>query len=383
MTTLHIDRGFAWMALLGVLVAMDATAAPAVTKPTAKTSAAVAPRTVPSTAPKLVPTLRTIAIPAAQKPSLAGKRLYDPARLASALTYVGAIPRLTVKPGRVVNLEPVTAEPTVPVGAITALAPALVQKLDRFKSRLKVINFGKPLLTATVVDHTAKQTPIRDQGGRGTCVAHAAVAALEALYKRAGVTRNLSENHAYNVFMSAEGSSCMADPGLQTWKAAGYLTSNRICEEAESPYVNSTGNSCQTIPAACAANRTHGYVTTNVFFAPAYGGTGTSIATNTAFLESLIDLDYDIVMGFFVAGSDWSDGTAATGAIDVQVDAQGNPAGAYGGHAMLIVGYNQTAGHFIVKNSWGTDVGHAGYYHLTYEYVQTYAKYGYVVTASI
>ena len=50
-----------------------------------------------------------------------------------------------------------------------------------------------------------------------------------------------------------------------------------------------------------------------------------------------------------------------------------------GAHSMLIVGYNRSPAYFIIKNSWGTDFGHAGYAYVTYEYMQTYAKYGYVV----
>ena len=46
---------------------------------------------------------------------------------------------------------------------------------------------------------------------------------------------------------------------------------------------------------------------------------------------------------------------------------------------MLVVGYNRTANYFIVKNSRGTGWGHDGYAHISYEYPQTYGKYGYAV----
>jgi hypothetical protein len=46
---------------------------------------------------------------------------------------------------------------------------------------------------------------------------------------------------------------------------------------------------------------------------------------------------------------------------------------ALGGHALLIVGYNgasaDTSGHFIVRNSWGSDWGLNGYAYLPYVYV--------------
>jgi C1A family cysteine protease len=68
--------------------------------------------------------------------------------------------------------------------------------------------------------------------------------------------------------------------------------------------------------------------------------------------------------------------------LDVILDKYGNPLASRGGHAMLIVGYDRTSGpmpYFIVKNSWGTDIEHGGYYHFSYDYLRTYAKYGYIV----
>ena len=40
-----------------------------------------------------------------------------------------------------------------------------------------------------------------------------------------------------------------------------------------------------------------------------------------------------------------------------------------GGHAILIVGYDDTKGRFIVRNSWGTSWGDNGYCYFPYEYL--------------
>jgi hypothetical protein len=45
------------------------------------------------------------------------------------------------------------------------------------------------------------------------------------------------------------------------------------------------------------------------------------------------------------------------------------------GHAMLVVGYDDGAagqGHYIVRNSWGTGWGDAGYAYLPYDYLVRY-----------
>lgn len=67
---------------------------------------------------------------------------------------------------------------------------------------------------------------------------------------------------------------------------------------------------------------------------------------------------------------------------DVILDNYGNPLQSRGGHAMVIVGYdrrNASLPYFICKNSWGTQAGDEGYYYLSYDYIRTYAKYGYIV----
>lgn len=40
-----------------------------------------------------------------------------------------------------------------------------------------------------------------------------------------------------------------------------------------------------------------------------------------------------------------------------------------GGHAVLAVGYDDTASQFIVRNSWGADWGDRGYCRMPYDYL--------------
>jgi C1A family cysteine protease len=234
-------------------------------------------------------------------------------------------------------------------------------------------------LADVTASNLAHQTAIKDQGDRGTCTAFASVGALEARGKREGRVRNLSENHAFQIFMIESSSTCTVNGGFTTWKTGPILTDRGICSESLMPY---TSSSCPTsIPVACNTAANTKFNNTVHFFTPEFGGAGSLRADNTNLLEAFIKAGYDIVYGLNVAGSDWSDGS---GVIDVQVDSNGNPAGAYGGHAMLLVGYNRTQNYFVVKNSWGADWGHDGYAHISYEYLQTYGKYGYaVLTASV
>lgn len=45
--------------------------------------------------------------------------------------------------------------------------------------------------------------------------------------------------------------------------------------------------------------------------------------------------------------------------------------GSIGGHAVMLVGYDDTKQQFIVRNSWGTGWGDNGYFYLPYQYVNT------------
>ena len=323
--------------------------------------------------------IRPVQASAPLQSAIAAKKVFDPAVL--KLSYIGDVPQLQLGASKKVTLEPVNqAAPQY-----VAVDPALRAQLTKYQPHYSARYVGKARLSPKViekqVDAKPWQTPIKDQGARGTCVAFASMAGLEQYYKKAyGISADLSENHAYNIFMSKIGSSCMADPGIRTVDAPNYINgSNLVCEESASGYVSSTSSSCSTIPAGCTSTRKHGITNAAKLFSPEFGGTGDELATNTSYLEALVNLGLPVVMGVYVAGSDWSDGSAESGIVDVQKNANGTPAGAYGGHAMLLVGYNATQDYVIFKNSWGTDRGHDGYFHLSYEYLQTYAKYGYVI----
>lgn len=40
-----------------------------------------------------------------------------------------------------------------------------------------------------------------------------------------------------------------------------------------------------------------------------------------------------------------------------------------GGHAVLVIGYNDATQRFIVRNSWGTNWGMKGYFTMPYDYL--------------
>lgn len=326
---------------------------------------------------KLAVALQPITVDPALKPALTGKRKFDPAALAANLRVVNGTPLLKIKRGREYPLMPLGVEPKPSASLqMTALPPQLLQYKKHIESPIVA---GRRI--GTLIDRTVRneQTAIRDQGGRGTCTAFASMAAMEGWAKRnRGKTLDLSENHAFDLFMKEASSSCTTQGGYTTWKTGVVLSASGACFETLMPY---SGSSCPaSVPAACSLPAVrYRFTATQQMFTPKYGGTGSFRADNTNLLEAFLKGGMDIVYGVDVAGSDWSDGTLDDGVVDVQVDSAGNPVGGYGGHAMLLVGYNREGRYFVFKNSWGADSGHDGYVHLSYDYVQVYGKYGYAV----
>jgi len=74
---------------------------------------------------------------------------------------------------------------------------------------------------------------------------------------------------------------------------------------------------------------------------------------------------YPFVFGFSVYESFESPIVARTG----EVPMPGRGESLLGGHAMVVVGYDEPQRRFLVRNSWGTSWGRAGYGTMPYEYL--------------
>jgi C1A family cysteine protease len=200
---------------------------------------------------------------------------------------------------------------------------------------------------------------------------------MEAWAKRnKNVTLDLSENYAFERFMNSADRECDPGVGFKTWKSGVVLSDKGVCNEMQMPYTTVCPTS---VPAVCKNNDDFKFKEVKHFFTPKYGGIGSLRADNVNLLEAWLNAGFDIVYGVEVAGTDWGDGTLRTGIVDVQVDANGDPAPSVGGHSMVLIGYNRVQDYLIFKNSWGANSGHAGFVYLSYDYVETYGKYGYAV----
>jgi C1A family cysteine protease len=231
------------------------------------------------------------------------------------------------------------------------------------------------------VDHRPDQSPIKNQENRGTCVSHASMAVIEAF---GHIPDDLSEQYTHYKFMEFSGQPHNDDIGLKTTDAAPLLarSDGRVCLESDWPYIpdqetinDMVAKGTYRPPENAIKNQTYGIDSYKIITDK--GLEGESIK-NTKYLETLLDLGYNIVIGTWVSWDDKDN----NGILDPVLDSSGKPVGK-GGHAMLVVGYNRPSQYFIVKNSWGPGWGHNGYAYFHYNLIRSCFKYGYVVDSVV
>lgn len=175
-------------------------------------------------------------------------------------------------------------------------------------------------------------TPVRDQGTCGACVAFATCAALEArALIHFGVTLDLSEAH---LFHCGNPDGCLR--GWQPDAALSWAGRHGVGLEDDLPYA--AGTSCAAVEPAVRVPKWSAAVSAEqrkrliAFNGPVIGGM--RVFDDLPFYESGV---YRHVAG-------------AQRAL----------------HAVCVVGYDDDAGHWIVKNSWGEDWGEDGYVRIAY-----------------
>lgn len=252
-----------------------------------------------------------------------------------------------------------------------SLRPASQQALDRYKDYVDGKASGAP--TPAQVSLKRRQSPVKDQQQRGTCVAFAIVAAMEAAYNANGQLVDLSEEDAYWTLKA--GRSCQSGTFLEFFQLA-QLSANGVSTERDWPY---RGNPAElgcpratvSRPAQAAQNAKWAPST---FWSIPRGDSLTQdtgvYANNPRQIESWLATGHEVYIAVSVAGD-----LSQRGVIDVLLDERGELTSSWAGHAMLIVGYDKAnGGTFEVKNSWGTQAGDGGYIKLSYDYIRVYAR---------
>ena len=223
----------------------------------------------------------------------------------------------------------------------------------------------------------ALMPPVRNQRGRGTCVAHASAAVREYLLGAESTQGDLSEQFLYWACKKIDGF-----PGEGTWikTAMAVLEDKGICTETVWPYNPNkiADNEGQDPPPADAVEKAASYrIAQGDLVEPRWVDD----------LKKALANNKPVAFAVPVYGYWLSEPVHTNGDIRMPLPADK----VIGGHAMCMVGYQDDAdvpggGYFLVRNSWGTtwakeSAPGAGYCRLPYAFMAQYGRSAYTATA--
>lgn len=191
--------------------------------------------------------------------------------------------------------------------------------------------------------------PVMNQGNCGSCVAFAAVATLEGQYRISATLPWLTPTFSPQQLFNCGGGACGF--GWYPSSAASYLKKQGVVDSSCSPYESgSTGEDVQCKKNFCENQVERTYKIAN-FNTPSTRG-GSSAKVKEALKKGPLMTSMTVYEDFMVYAS----------GIYKSVSNK-----SVGGHAVSIVGFNDTERYWIVRNSWGTDWGEAGFIRVSYD----------------
>ncbi len=229
------------------------------------------------------------------------------------------------------------------------------------------------------IDMRHGMPPVRDQGGRGTCVAQACVAVREYLLGEDSASGDLSEQFLYWACKQRDGIPELSGTWIRVGMAA--LKGDGVGTEATwryNPVDDPTNEGQGPPPAGALAEALEYRVSDTEKLQPRWPTT----------LKKVLATPKPVAFAVPVYNYWFGEPVRSSGDIRLPLSSDS----VAGGHAMCMVGYEDDAdvpggGYFIIRNSWGTDswgkdnVVQAGHGRLPYAYMTGYGKSAYTASA--
>jgi C1A family cysteine protease len=222
---------------------------------------------------------------------------------------------------------------------------------DRVDNRDHIYSANVSTIPARV-DLRNNCSSIEDQGNLGSCTGNAIAGIIEYLCRKAKKNTDVSRLFIYYQERLLEGtvnydSGAYIRDGIKAVNKVGVPTENLW------PYIERKFN----YPPTQAA-----YINAGTRKAVGYQRCANFAAVKTALAQG-----YPVVVGFDVYESFETITVATTGRMPYP---NKNIEQLLGGHAVALVGYDDSKNTFIARNSWGTGWGDRGYFYMPYGVIQ-------------
>lgn len=225
---------------------------------------------------------------------------------------------------------------------------------DRPDFRDHTFAIQAPIPLPPFVDLRPGMPPVYDQGDSGSCTANAIAAAFDFEHNRQGngfITP--SRLFVYYNERQMEG-TVNSDSGAMIRDGIKSIATLGVCSESDWPFdlTQLTRQPSLQCYADALKNQALTYRRVNpdlrsMLYCLAYG--------------------FPFAVGISVYDSFESDAVAGSGIVPMPLANESQ----VGGHAVLVVGYDQNQKMFLVRNSWGQTWGLGGYFWIPFEYLTT------------
>jgi C1A family cysteine protease len=203
------------------------------------------------------------------------------------------------------------------------------------------------------VDMRDNCPPVYDQGNLGSCTANAIGGAHQFEQKKASTVPDFTPSRLFIYYAERELEGTIEqDNGAYIRDGMKVVAQQGTCTETQWPY---DINQFRTKPpAACYTEALNHQVVQYM-----------RVDQTLDQLKGCLAVGFPFVFGFTVYSAFEGTEVARTGVLNMPSKDES----VMGGHAVMCVGYDDESQRFIVRNSWGSDWGQAGYFTIPYAYL--------------